>query len=153
MVGVVGVPVLFMGCFGWCEPIGIDMRLEMMDGVEGFIPEDGESAGSKSADEKRPDKARGMSDGNGVNIGSGDASVAKGLVDDGEDGFEVGAGGDFGDDASVSSKNVDLGDDDVAENMGAIFNDGGSGFVTGGFDGEDFHAIMILYFGVLGNVV
>ena len=94
-----------------------------------------------------------MSDGNGVNIGSGDASVAKGLVDDGEDGFEVEAGGDFRDDASVSSKNVDLGDNDVTKNMDAIFNDGSSGFVTGGFDGEDFHVIMILYFEVLSNVV
>lgn len=145
--------VLCMGRFGRGEPIGIDMRLEMMDSVEGFIPEDGESAGSKSADEKRPDETRGMSDGNGVNIGSGDASVAKGLVDDGEDGFEVGAGGDFGDDASVSSKNVDLRDNDITKNMNAIFNDGSSGFITGGFDGEDFHDIMILYFEVLCNVV
>ena len=40
--------ILYVGCFGWREPIGIDMRLEMMDGVEGFIPEDGEGASSKS---------------------------------------------------------------------------------------------------------
>lgn len=72
-------------------------------------------------------------------------------MDDGEDGFEVGAGGDFGDDSAVGSENVDLGDDDVAEDFGAVFDDGGSGFVTRGFDSEDFHGAIVRCFEVLCN--
>ena len=41
--------------------------------------------------------------------------VREGLVDDGEDGFEVVSGCNFGDDAAVGLKDVDLGDDDVRE--------------------------------------
>ena len=59
-------------------------------------------------------------------------------MDDGEDGFDVGAGGDFGDDAAVGLVEVDLGDDDVAQDFGAVLHYGGGGFVTAGFDAEDF---------------
>lgn len=67
-------------------------------------------------------------------------------MDDREDGFEVGAGGDFRDDPAVGSENVDLGNDDVAEDIDAVFDDGGSGFVTRGFDSEDFHGAIVRYF-------
>ena len=46
----------------------------------------------------------------------------------------MGAGGDFGDDTAVCLVEVDLRDDDVAENSRAVFNDGGRGFITTGFD-------------------
>ncbi len=35
------------------EPVGIDMGLKMVNGVERFVPEDGKHAGGKGADEKR----------------------------------------------------------------------------------------------------
>ena len=38
-------------------------------------------------------------------------------MDDGEDGFEMRAGGDFGDDAAVGFKNVYLGDYDIGEEL------------------------------------
>ena len=97
--------------------------------------------------------------------------LEKGLMDDGKDGFEVGASGDFGDNAAVSGKNVDLGNDHVTEEVKVsggnfakkiserigtaervsgsrrlrkntrTFEDSGSGFVTRTFDSEDFHVV------------
>lgn len=60
-------------------------------------------------------------------------------MDDGEDGLEVGASGDFRDDSAVGFEDVDLGNDDTTENVVAVLNDGGGGFVTAGLDGEDVH--------------
>lgn len=59
------------------------------------------------------------------------------------------AGGDFGNNATVSGENVDLRNYDVTENCrGArdvviTADDGGGGFVTGTFDGENFHRLII----------
>lgn len=68
-----------------------------------------------------------MSNGDGVDIvplllfGEAREGVVEGLVDDGKDGFEVGAGGDFGNYSAVGLKNVNLGNDDVAQNFMAVF--------------------------------
>ncbi len=34
------------------EPVGVDVGFEMVDGVKGFIPEDGKGTSSKSTDEE-----------------------------------------------------------------------------------------------------
>ena len=121
------------------------MGLEVVDGVERFVVEDGESAGGEGADEEAAEEAGGVGDGEGVDFGpvvlaggGFEAGASEGLVDDGEDGFEVRAGGDFWDDAAVGFEDVDLGDDDVCEQL-VVVHDGGGGFVAGGFDGEDVH--------------
>lgn len=55
------------------------------------------------------------------------------------------AGGDLGDDATVGSKNVYLGGDDVAQNMSAIFDDGGTGVIATALDSQNFHEYIISY--------
>lgn len=47
----------------------------------------------------------------------GNTGFEKGLMNDGEDDFEVGASGDFGDNTAVSGKDVNLGDDNIAEEV------------------------------------
>lgn len=47
-----------------------------------------------------------------------------------EDGFEMGAGGNFGDNTAVGGENVDLGNYDVTQDGVAVFNDGGGSFVA-----------------------
>ncbi len=42
--------------------------------------------------------------------------------------------GEFGDDAAVFAVDVELGADDAGEDGAAVFDDGGGGFVTRGFD-------------------
>ena len=114
-----------------------------MDGVEGFFVEDGEGASGEGADEEGTEEARGVGDGDGIDVVPGEVGVSQGFVDDGKDGFEMGTSGDFGDDPAIGSENVDLGDDNVAQNFDAVFDNGGSGFVTGGFDAEDFHNFLL----------
>lgn len=115
----------------------------MVDGIEGFMPEDGEHAGGKGADEEGAEEAGGVGDSDVVDAVFGEMSVGKGLVDDGKDGFKVGAGGDFGDDATVGGEDVDLRDDDITEEPAVVRNDRGGGFVTRRFDGEDIHVMII----------
>ena len=47
---------------------------------------------------------------------------------------EVFAGGEVGDDAAVFLMEVGLGGDDVGEDVETVGDDGGGGFVAGGFD-------------------
>ena len=54
-----------------------------------------------------------MGDGDVGDVVPSNVGVCDSFVDDREDGLEVAAGGDFGDDATVSFEDVDLGDDDV----------------------------------------
>ena len=75
-----------------------------------------------------------MGDGDGVDLVPIEVGVMERLVDDGKNSFDVGAGGDFGDDATVGLVEIDLGNDDVAKNLRAVFDDGGGGFVATGFD-------------------
>ena len=62
------------------EPVGIDVRFKVMSWVERFVVDDGEGAGGKSAGEQGADEARGMSDGDGVDIVNGEVGVFESLV-------------------------------------------------------------------------
>lgn len=128
------------------EPVGVDVGLEMVDGVKGFMPENGEHAGGQGADEEGTQETRGVGNGNVIDIVLSEMGVGESLVDDGKDGFEMGTGGDFGDYATISGENINLRNDDIADDYGIVANDGGSGFVTGTFDSEDFHIIYYSMF-------
>lgn len=71
------------------QPVGVDVRFEMMGRVKRNVVKNGGSAGSESADKKGADEAWSMSDGNGVDVGPIELSVSKSLVKDGVDGFDV----------------------------------------------------------------
>ena len=71
-----------------------------------------------------------MGDGDGVEVFDGELGVGEGLIDDWIDGLDVGACGDFWDDAAVCGMDVDLGNNDVRQNIDAIFNNGGGRFVA-----------------------
>ena len=61
----------------------------------------------------------------------------EGSVDDGDDGAEVLAGGELGDDAAVGGVDGDLRGDDVGELACAALDDGGGGLVAGALDAQD----------------
>lgn len=126
------------------EPVGVDVGLEMVNGVKGFVPENGEHAGGQGADEEGTQETRGVGNGNVIDIVLSEMSVGESLMDDGKDGFEMGTGGDFGDYTTISGKNINLRNDDIADDHGVVANDGGSGFVAGAFDSEDFHIRYII---------
>lgn len=125
------------------QPVGIDVRFEMMGWIKRNVVKNGGSAGSEGADKKGADEAWSMSDGNGVNVGPIELSVSKGLVKDGVDGFDMGASGDLGNNATVGGMNIDLRNDDVGKNAVAIFDDGRCGFVTRTLNSKNAHTLLL----------
>lgn len=125
------------------QPVGVDVRFEMMGRVKRSVVKNGGSAGSEGADKKGTDEAWSMSDGNGVNVGPIELSVSKGLVKDGVDGFDMGASGDLGNNATVGGMNIDLRNDDVGKNAVAIFDDGRCGFVTRTLNSKNAHILLL----------
>ncbi len=106
----------------------------MVGGIEGFIVKDGKSAGCEGANQKGTKEAWSMSDSDGVYIIPGAGCIFQSFINNREDRFEMGAGGNFRDDTSIFGKNINLGNDDVAQNFSAIFYDRGGGFVAAGFN-------------------
>lgn len=125
------------------QPVGVDVRFEMMGRVKRNVVKNGGSASSEGADKKGADEAWGMSDGNGVNVGPIELSVSEGLVKDGVDGFDMGASGNLGNNATVGGMNIDLRDDDIGKNAVAIFDDGRCGFVTRTFNSKNAHILLL----------
>ena len=121
------------------EPVGVDVRFKMMSWIEWFVVDDGQRASGESADKEGTDEARCVGYGDSVDVVNGKVGVFERFIDDGLDGFDMGASGDFRNDASVFGMDIDLRDDNVRQNMGAVCDDGGGGFVAGGFDSQDFH--------------
>jgi len=78
-----------------------------------------------------------VGDGDGVDLVEGEVGLLEGFAEDGEDVLDVGAAGDFGDDAAVFGVEMGLGGDDVAEDFVAVGDDGGGGFVAGGFEAQN----------------
>ena len=125
------------------QPVGVDVRFEMMGRVKRNVVKNGGSAGSEGADKKGADEAWGMSDGNGVNVGPIELSVSKGLVKDGVDGFDMRASSNLRNNAAVGGMNIDLRNDDVGKNAVAIFDDGRCGFVTRTLNSKNAHILLL----------
>ncbi len=89
------------------------MGLDVVDRVERFIFQRRQGAGGQGADQQRPNQARRIGDGNGVDIVPGQVGVGQCLVDDGVDHFDVAASGHFGHDAAINRVNIDLRINDV----------------------------------------
>ncbi len=94
---------------------GVDVALEVVDGDERLAECVGESLGVTDADEQRAGEAGAFGDGDGVELRHGDTGFAEGGIDDGDDGAEVFARGELGDDASVGGVDGDLRGDHVRE--------------------------------------
>ena len=125
------------------QPVGVDVRFEMMGRVKRNVVKNGGSAGGEGADKKGADEAWGMSDGNGVNVGPIELSVSEGLVKDGVDGFDMRTSGNLGNNAAVGGMNIDLRNDDVGKNAVAIFDDGRCGFVTRTLNSKNAHILLL----------
>ncbi len=116
---------------------GVDVAFKMVDGDERNVLRVGQSFGVGDADEQCSGEAGAGGDGDGVEIGEGDVGLLERGADDGNDGAEMLAAGQFGDDSAIAGVGGDLRGDDGGERAGAALDDGGGGLVAGGLDGED----------------
>src|ERR1700690_70359 len=126
-----------VGGLAFVEEDGMDVTFQVVDGDQGKIVGEGESFCVGDADEEGSGEAGTAGDGDGVEVGEGGVGLHQCGADDGNDGAEMLAGGEFRDDAAVAGVGGDLGGDYGTEGVGAALDDGGSGLVAGGFDGED----------------
>lgn len=88
-----------MGIFASFKPVGINMRFEVMDGVERLVMQNSKGASGKGADQERAKQTWGVSDSNGVNFGPivdlllvlrifcNETSLFESLMDNWQDGF------------------------------------------------------------------
>src|ERR1700759_3790707 len=115
----------------------VDVAFKVVDGDERLAEGPGQGLGVADADEQGAGEAGAFGDGDGVDFRHGDAGFAEGGIDDRDDGAEVLAGGELGDDAAVGGVDGDLGGDDVGELAAATLDDGGGGLVEGAFEAQN----------------
>ena len=112
-----------------------DVRHEVVDGVEGFSGGDGERLGRAHPHHERPGQARARGDGNRVNVGQRYVRLSQGFLEGGDEGVEVGPGGDLGNHAAEADVFLHGGGHGVRQKSGPP-DDADAGFVAGGLDAE-----------------
>lgn len=123
----------FEAAFGF-HGDGVNVAFDVIDADEGELAGEADGFAVGHANEEGANEAGALGDGDGVEVLIGAAGLFHGLADDGGDGAEMLAGGEFGDDSAVFAVDIELGADDAGKDSAPVFDDGGGGFVTGGFD-------------------
>ncbi len=123
--------------FAFVEKDGVDMSFKMVDGDEGNVLREGQGFGVGDADEQGAGEAGAGGDGDGVQVGECDLSLFECGSDYGNDGTEMLAAGQFGDNSTIAGVGGDLRRYDGRQRAGATLDNSGCGLVAGGLDGED----------------
>ena len=87
------------------------MAFKMVDGDEGDFLRKGKGLGVGDSDEEGSRESWTGGYGDGVEVGKSDVGLREGGADDGDDGAEMFATGEFGDDSAVAGVGGDLGGD------------------------------------------
>ena len=114
----------------------MDVAFQMVDGDERQAVGEGQSLGVGDAHQKRSGETGAAGDGDGVEIGEGDVGLGECGADHGNNGAEMLAASQLGNDASIAGVGGDLRGNDGAERARAALDHGGGGLVAGGFDGR-----------------
>ena len=117
-----------------------DVAADVVDGYERHAEPEGEALRKVDADEQRADEPGRERDGDGVYVGAGQPRDGERAVRELVDDLDVAAGGNLGHDAAVHGVEVGLGEDLVGQHFAAVADKGDGGFVTGGFNGENYHS-------------
>ena len=86
----------------------MDVAFEVIDGDEGKFLSEGEGFGVGDTDEECARETGTAGDGDGVEVIKGDVGLGQGGANNGNDGAEMLAGGQLGDDAAVTGVGGDL---------------------------------------------
>ena len=76
-----------------------------------------------------------MGDGDGVDVRDGEFGISECLVDDWQNGLDVGTGGNLRNHAAIGRVDVDLRNDYIRQNSSLVGNDCAGGFVAGALNG------------------
>ena len=121
------------------EPVGVDVRLEVVDGDEGPVQRVGHCFGGIEAYDKRPRQSGSLRGGYGIEVIPLDGSLSQSLLDHGNYRGDVLACRELRHDASVLTMEIDLRRDDGREDSPPVGNNGGCRLITGRFDAEHDH--------------
>ena len=117
----------------------MNVALDMVDRDEREAAGERESFGIGDADQQRTDQTGTFRDGDCGQIVERGVGLLECLADHGNDGAQVFAGSKFGNHAAVFAVRRKLGGDYRGENNAAVFDHGSRGFVTRGFNTQNFH--------------
>ena len=126
-------------CISRCQPIGIEMRFEMVDTNQRDRTRVRDRFGEIRADQQRTGQARSARHRYGVDLVESDPGLFEGFLDHRDDGRELRAGCQLGHDAAMGPMQLDLRRHDIGPDVAPIAHDRGGGFVAGRFDTEDVH--------------
>ncbi len=117
------------------------MRLEMVDGQDRLAETQGDGLARGQSHQDPADQARASSCGHSIEIGQADPRLFHRLADQPIEDIDMGAGGDFGNDAAKRTMLGDLRADPVRQDpAGAVpfkLDNGSGGLVAGCFDTEN----------------
>ncbi len=120
------------------EKWGEQMALDVVHGEEGFGRTESQSLGQRGSNEEGGCEAGAGGGGDGIELGKIEARIFHGPINDQRSAGMVVARGDFGNHAAELGMNFRLAENLVREHAVEAGQNGGGGFVAGGFDGEDF---------------
>ena len=119
---------------------GVDVSFQVIDGDEWDLRGGRKSFRVGDADQEGSDEAGSLRDGDGVEIGEGGGGFGGGEAwTAGTMARRCSREARFEDDTAVRGVGRHLRSDDGRENARAVYDDGGGGFIAGGFDAEDAH--------------
>ena len=101
--------------------------------------------GSRQTDQKGTGESRRIDHRDGVQVAEPDPGAAERLVDHRKDPLQVGARGDFGNDAAVNFVDFHLRGDYRPEHIQPVIDDRRGGFVTARFNRQYFHAAKTMF--------
>ena len=130
------------------ETRGQSVRFEVIDGDEGLARDERERFGGCQADHNPADKARASGGGDAVEVAEFHAGGIKCAFNEDIGNIDMGAGGNFRDNAAIGLMLGDLAQNLVGQNMTVpvmiTLDDRGGGFIAGGFNTENAHAAPCL---------
>ena len=103
----------------------------MVHGDQRHVQRRGAGLGEVYADEYRPDQARRVGDGHGVDILFFDPGSLDGALRQDRDGLYMAAGRDLRHDAAIDRMQGRLGEDLIGQYLPAVLHDGDGSLVTG----------------------
>ena len=120
------------------QPCRVEVALEVVDGHQRSVVQEGQRLGHRQADQERRRQTRAVGHRDGVDLGrAGQAGAIERLVEDGQHPAQVRPGRDLGHDAAGRSVERRLAGDDGGGDRSPALDDGDRGLVTARLDRQD----------------
>ena len=120
------------------------MPFDVVDGNERLACGVAQALHAADAGEQRADKSRPVGDGEGIDILQAHVCRPECFVNHAVAGFDVRTAGDFRHDAAIERMEVNLAENDVGDDGASVLDDGGGGFVAGGFQRQNANVVFRL---------